>query len=136
MFSATAPASVTKCDDIGERLPRLRHEIVALEFLLGIPADLARKKNDMTFGRDVVGLAARAFPVRRVEKRQCHYHPLFGRARPQTEALYFARLRFRKSIDEFYGARVLKWSDCRLDAVLQAFDGIECSPKTPSWSTT
>ena len=54
--------------DVGERLTRLRDEIVALEYLLGVPADLAGEENEAAFGRNAVGEAFGLFPGARVEE--------------------------------------------------------------------
>src|SRR5215469_705879 len=64
-------------DDIGKRLPRLRDKIPALEFLLGIPADLTGEKNDAALGGDAVAEALGRFPLARM--KECmglgHLHP-------------------------------------------------------------
>ena len=61
MCSALPPASLDERDDVRQRLARLRDKILAVEFLLGIPADLAGEKNHAAFGGDAVGKALRLF---------------------------------------------------------------------------
>ena len=54
-----------------------------LEFLLGIPSDLAGKKNHPALGSDAVAEALGRFPGARMQKcmRLCHLHPPSRRAR-------------------------------------------------------
>ena len=61
-------------DDICQRLSHLRDKIMAVETLLGIPADLAGEKNCAAFGDDAVGKAFRLFPFSRMKEfvRLCH----------------------------------------------------------------
>ncbi len=59
-------------DDIGERLPHLRREVVADEVLLGIPADLARDIHLAALGSDAVRVAARPRPTRRLQDLAAH----------------------------------------------------------------
>jgi hypothetical protein len=54
-------------DDIDERLARLRDKVRAFEFLLRIPADLARQENQATFGDDAVGKSFGLFPAARMQ---------------------------------------------------------------------
>src|SRR5580692_12543419 len=54
--------------DVGQGLARLRDKIRAVEFLLGIPADLAGEEHHAAFGHDAVGKALWLFPVMRVEE--------------------------------------------------------------------
>ena len=54
--------------DVAQRLLGLGGKIVALEHLLGIPADLARDKDLLALGGDAVGKALGRCPMLGVEK--------------------------------------------------------------------
>ncbi len=57
-------------DRVVERLAHLRHEIVALELLLGVPADLPRDEDQRAAADDAVGIAFGPGPTRRVYRTQ------------------------------------------------------------------
>jgi hypothetical protein len=54
-------------DDVAERLPDLRYQVVALEFVVGIPADLPGDEYHVSARRDAVRIAARTLPSRRLQ---------------------------------------------------------------------
>src|SRR5262245_28223388 len=56
------------CNDVLQRLADLGNEVLAFEFLLCIPPDLTRDKNDPAFSRNTIRITLRTFPMARVQE--------------------------------------------------------------------
>src|SRR5882672_3598779 len=55
-------------NDVLQSLPGLGDEVLAFEFLVGIPPDLASDKHGPTFGGNSIRITLRTFPMARVQE--------------------------------------------------------------------